>query len=38
MQNNAENGELCGIVWRTGNCAMLHSLHLNVASDTVTQI
>ena len=33
MRNYAENGELCGIVRRTENCAISHSPHLNVASD-----
>ena len=32
MRNYAENGELCGIVRRTENCAISHSPHLNVAS------
>ena len=32
MRNYAENGELCGIVRRSGNCAISHSPHLNVAS------
>ena len=32
MRNYAENAELCGIVRRTGNCAISHSPHLNVAS------
>ena len=32
MRNYAENGELCGIVRRTGKCAISHSPHLNVAS------
>ena len=31
MRNYAENGELCGIVRRTENCAISHSPHLNVA-------
>ena len=30
----AQKGELCGIVRKTGNCAISHSPHLNVASDT----
>ena len=34
MRNYAENGELCGIVRRTENCAISHSPHLNVASDS----
>ena len=43
MRNYAENGELCGIVRRTENCAISHSPHLNVASemeglrDTITK-
>ena len=32
MRNYAENGELCGIMRRTGNCAISHSPHLDVAS------
>ena len=32
MRNYAENGELCGIMRRTENCAISHSPHLNVAS------
>ena len=32
-RNYAENGELCGVVRRTGKCAISHSPHLNVASD-----
>ena len=32
MRNYAENGELCGIMRGTGNCAISHSPHLNVAS------
>ena len=35
MRNYAENGELCGIMRRTGNCAISHSPHLNVASALV---
>ena len=34
MRNYAENGELCGIMRRTENCAISHSPHLNVASDS----
>ena len=34
-QKYAENGELCGIVRRTGKSAISHSPHLNVASDRV---
>ena len=33
MRNYAENGELCGIMRRIGNCAISHSPHLNVASE-----
>ena len=36
MRNYAENGELCGIVRRTENCAISHSPHLNVASEVGT--
>ena len=32
MRNYAENSEICGIMRRTGNCAISHSPHLNVAS------
>ena len=32
MRSYAENGELCGIMRRTENCAISHSPHLNVAS------
>ena len=34
MRNYAGNGELCGIMRRTGNCAISHSPHLYVASGT----
>ena len=35
IMRDAENGEfICGIMRRTGNCAISHSPHLNVASET----